>query len=141
MVEIEVRATAAAPVDTVWSVLAAQAGMATWAPVRKVTLERQGDPPPDGVGTIRVLSRPPLTIREQITAVEAPVRLVYRMLSGMPVRDYVGETTLTARDGATEIRWRVTMTARFPGVTVAVRSVVHALVDGLVAESERIARQ
>ncbi len=139
MVEIQARARAAAPVETVWSVLATQASMAAWAPVSKVTLERQGDTPPDGVGTIRVLSRPPLRIREQITDVDAPVRLTYRLLSGLPVRDYVGETTLTGRAGATDILWRVTMTSRFPGVAIAVRSVVHALVNGLVAESERIA--
>jgi uncharacterized protein YndB with AHSA1/START domain len=86
MAEIRIQARAAAPRQTVWSVLAVQAGMEAWAPIRKIELERPGDPPPDGVGAIRVLSRPPSKIREEITGVEAPVRLSYRMLSGLPVR-------------------------------------------------------
>ena len=141
MAEIRIQARAAAPVHTVWSVLAAQSGMGAWTPVRKVAVEREGDPPPDGIGAIRVLSRPPFTIREQITDVHAPVRLAYRMLSGLPVRDYTGETTLSDRDGATDIVWRVTMTSRFPGMVLAVRRVIHATVGGLVAECERIAGQ
>jgi len=82
MAEIRVRARAAAPLETAWSVLADQAGMAAWAP-GKVTLERAGDPPPNGAGAIRVVSRPPLRVREEVTAVEAPVRLAYRLLSGL----------------------------------------------------------
>ena len=135
MAEIRILARAAAPLQTVWSVLAAQAGMGAWAPVRKVALEREGDPPPDGIGAIRVLSRPPFEIREQITDVDVPVRLTYRMLSGLPVHDYTGETILSDRDGATDI------TARLPGSTFVVRRVIHALVNGLVAESQRIAGQ
>ena len=119
MAEIRIQARAAAPLQTVWSVLAAQAGM----------------------GAIRVLSRPPFKIREQITDVDGPVRLTYRMLSGLPVRDYTGETILSDRDGATDIIWKVTMTARLPGSTIVVRRVIRALVNGLVAESQRIAGQ
>jgi uncharacterized protein YndB with AHSA1/START domain len=96
---IRVQARAAAPVQTVWAVLSAQKGMAAWAPIRAVALEREGDPPPDGIGAIRVLSRPPFEIREEITGADVPVRLAYRMLSGLPVRDYTGETTLTPLDG------------------------------------------
>lgn len=70
-----------------------------------------------------------------------PVRLTYRMLSGLPVRDYTGETILTDRDGGTDISWKVTMTARLPGSTFVVCRMIHALVNGLVAESQRIAGQ
>ncbi len=141
MAEIRIQARATAPLQTVWSVLAAQAGMGAWAPIRKIELERPGDPPPDGVGAIRVLSWPPFKIREEITGVEAPVRLSYRMLSGLPVRDYAGETALSGRDGATDIIWTVTMTPRLPGSAFMVHRVIHARVDGLVTESERIAGQ
>jgi uncharacterized protein YndB with AHSA1/START domain len=136
--EIRIRGQATAPLQTVWSVLADQTGMRRWAPTRKVALEREGDPPPDGVGAVRVLSRSPLKIREQITDVDEPVRRAYRLLSGLPVRDYTGETILSERDGATDITWKITMTPRFPGVTFVVRRVIGALVSGLVAESQRI---
>lgn len=141
MAEIRVRARALAPLQTTWSVLADQAGMAAWAPARKVMLERPGDPPPNGMGAIRVLSRPPLKVREQITGVQPPVRLAYRLLSGLPVRDYVGETILSGRDGATDIVWTVTLTPRFPGVTFLMRLMIRALVNGLVKQSQRTAAQ
>jgi uncharacterized protein YndB with AHSA1/START domain len=139
MVEIRVQAHAAAPLATTWSVLAEQSGMAAWTPARTVTIEHQGDPRPAGVGTIRVLSLTPLKIREQITAVDEPTRLTYRMLSGIPVRDYVGETILTGGDTATDILWTVTMTPRWPGTTLAVRRVVRALANGLARQAERVA--
>jgi|SRR4051812_4853197 hypothetical protein len=139
MVEIRFRAHAAAPLATTWSVLADQSGMTAWTPARAVTIEQQGDPRPAGVGTIRVLSLAPLAIREQITGVDEPTRLTYRLLSGIPVRDYVGETILTGGDTATDILWTVNMTPRWPGTTLAVRRVVRALANGLAGQAERVA--
>ncbi len=139
--EIWIHARAAAPLETTWALLADQRGMAAWAPVRAVTLEREGDPAPDGVGAIRVVRKPPLTIREQVTAVERPTRLAYRLLSGLPVRDYVGETILSGGAESTEIAWRVTLTPRFPGVTFLVRRTIRALANGLADAAERPARQ
>src|SRR3954447_10412475 len=139
MVEVRVQAHAAAPLATTWSVLADQSGMATWTPARTVTIEHQGDPRPAGVQTIRVLSLTPLTIREQITGVDEPTRLTYRLLSGIPIRDYVGETILTGGDTATDILWTVTMTPRWPGTTLAVRWVVRALANGLARQAEHVA--
>lgn len=138
--EVRIYARAAAPLETVWSVLADQTGMAAWTPARMVTLEREGDPSARGIGAIRVISRPPFTVREQITDVDEPTRLAYRLLSGLPARDYRGETVLSSVDGATDIVWAVTLAPRLPGVTFVVRHVIGALVKGLVAESERRAR-
>jgi uncharacterized protein YndB with AHSA1/START domain len=140
MAETHVRRRASASLETVWAVLADQAGMSVWAPVRSVRLEREGDPRPDGVGAIRVVSLPPVTVREQLTDVEPPTRLAYRMLSGAPVRDYVGETILSRVGADTEVAWNVALTPRFPGVAFVVRQGIALLVRGLVAESERRAR-
>jgi len=71
---------------------------------------------------------------------DAPTSLRYRMLSGLPVSDYVGKTTLTDLDGSTGITWTITLTPRFPGVAFAVRLGIGRLVRGLVAEAERRAR-
>ena len=139
MVEIRAQAHAAAPLAITWSVLADQAGMAAWTPARTVTITHQGEPRPAGVGTIRVLSLVPLTICEQIIAVDEPNRLTYRLLSGIPVRDYVGQTILTGTDRGTDIVWTVTLTPRWPGTTFAVRRVVKALAAGLARQSERLA--
>jgi hypothetical protein len=68
MAHFTVRAHANAPIETTWSLLHDQRGMTTWLPVT-VALESEGDPPPDGVGGVRVLTRGPLRLREQITEV------------------------------------------------------------------------
>ena len=141
MGEIRIHKRSSAPVETVWAVLYDQLGMAAWVPLSSVRLEREGEPPPNGVGAIRVLSGLGLRVREEITAVEPPTRLTYRLLSGAPVRDYIGETALTAVDGATDIVWTAALRSRVPGVTLVVRLIISAMAKGLVAESERRERE
>jgi len=135
-----IRAHADAPLETTWSVLADQRGMTRWLPAG-VSLEREGDPPPDGVGTIRVVTRRPFRVREQITHVEKPSRLAYRLLSGIPVRHYVGEITLSGDDSETEIAWTIDLTPRFPGIAVIVRKVIQVAATNLAAASERATRE
>ena len=99
-----------------------------------VSLEREGDPPPDGVGCIRVVTRRPLRVREQITEVEAPSRLAYRLLSGLPVRHYVGQTTLTGDGRETDIRWTIDFTSPVPGMAYVVRLAIQAAATNLAAD-------
>lgn len=135
VVEIQFEGWTPAPLEVTWSVLAGQADMAAWAPVKSSRLERPGDPQPDGVGAIRVLKAWPATIREQITAFDAPHRLDYQMLSGLPAHDYHGSTLLSSHDGGTNIVWTVSMRPRLPGIAFLVRRSVRGLVKGLVEES------
>lgn len=134
MVEIERRGWTPASPEVTWAVLADHAHMAAWAPVRSATLEDVGDPL-DGVGAIRVLKISPLTVREQITVVEAPHRLDYTVVSGLPVRDYQASTVLSGRDGGTDIVWTVSMQPRIPGLALVVRRSIRQFVEGLVKES------
>ncbi|MEU7907523.1 SRPBCC family protein [Actinoplanes sp. NPDC049118] len=131
--------TAAAPAVT-WSVLTDHLGMAAWTPARTVTIEHQGDPRSAGVGTIRVVSGWPLRLREQIIAVDEPTRIAYRLLSGLPVRDYVGETVLREAHAGTDIVWKVTVTPRWPGTAFVLRRVVRGLANGLAREAGRVAQ-
>ena len=135
MVEIQFEGWTPAPLEVTWSVLAAHTDMAAWAPVQASRLERPGAPLPDGVGAIRVLKARPVTVREQITAFDAPHRLEYQMLSGLPVRDYRGRTLLSSHDGGTTIVWTVSLRPRLPGIAFLVRRSVRGLVEGLVEES------
>jgi hypothetical protein len=135
VVEIQFEGWTPAALEVTWSVLAAQGDMATWAPIQSSRLERPGGQQPDGVGAIRVLKARPATIREQITAFDAPHRLEYQMLSGLPVRDYHGTTLLSSHDGGTNIVWTVSMRPRLPGIAFLVRRSVRGLVKGLVEES------
>ena len=87
----------AAPPEVVFDVLTDHRGYAEITPVRKVELEREGEPAPNGVGAIRVLHSVGPPLREEVIGFERPGRFSYRMLSGAPVRDHVGTVSLSPR--------------------------------------------
>ena len=77
-----------------------------WSPIDSFELERPGDPPPEGVGAIRVFRRGRTTGRDLVVELVPNRRLRYASLSGLPLRDYVGEVDLEATPaGGTTIRW------------------------------------
>jgi uncharacterized protein YndB with AHSA1/START domain len=103
-----------APVSAVWPLLADAATWRDWGPFVVSRYEREGEPPPDGVGAIRRLGVPGFTSREKVVVFEPPHHLAYVLLAGLPVRDYRADVTLTpAPGGGTDIAWRSTFrTAR-----------------------------
>lgn len=112
----ETTITARAPIEQVWALIADARGWSRWARLSTSALERQGEREPDGVGAIRRFTTGPLVSREEVVAFEPPRRLVYTLLSGMPLRDYRGEVTLDPTpDGGTRITWRSTFEPRYPG--------------------------
>jgi hypothetical protein len=86
-----------------------------WSPIDAFTLERAGDPPPEGPGAIRVFVKGRTTGRDQVLELEPGRRLEYASLSGLPVRGYVGEVVLErTRSGGTAIDWLSTFFATTP---------------------------
>ena len=112
-----VRATAhtdASP-EVVFGLLADGSTWTAWSPVEHLSLERAGDPPPEGPGAIRVLTRGRTTGRDEILVLEPVRRLQYTSRSSLPVRDYIGEVTLERTDdGGTDIDWHSTFVPTTP---------------------------
>lgn len=131
----------AAPPQTVFDVLTDHRGYAAITPMRKSELEREGDPPPNGVGAIRVLTSVGPPLREEVLSYEPPRRFSYTLLSGAPVRDHVGTVELSPEGEGTRMVYAVRTFPTLPLVGVAVVGVVKqaikALIKGVVAESER----
>jgi uncharacterized protein YndB with AHSA1/START domain len=127
--------------ETVFAVLTEHHLYAEITPMRKSVLERQGEPTPNGVGAIRVLSSVGPPLREEVIAYEAPHRFSYKLLSGAPVRDHVGTVELTPQDGGTKVVYAVHTTPTLPlvggAVVAVVKQAIKALLDGIVKESER----
>jgi hypothetical protein len=115
---VEAKAHSAASREAVWEVVADARGWSLWGAWKSAEIEREGDPPPAGLGAIKVLvseSRRPVTSREEVTAFEPPTRLGYRLLSGLPLRDYEASITLSeASGGGTEVTWRSEFEPRIP---------------------------
>jgi uncharacterized protein YndB with AHSA1/START domain len=131
----------AAPQETIFDVLVDHRGYAAITPLRKSTLEREGEPAPNGVGAIRVLSAVGPPLREEILTYEEPSRFSYALLSGLPVRDHVGTIELTPQDEGTRLTYALRLIPTVPvvgGVVVAaVKLGVKQLLDGVSAEAER----
>jgi len=131
-----------APPEIVFDVLTDHRGYAGLTPLRKSVLEREGDPAPNGVGAIRVLSAVGPPMREEVIAYERPGRFSYTVLSGLPVRDHVGTVSLEADgDGRTKVTYALhtTPTVPFAGsvVVLAIKRGITQLLNGVSAEAER----
>jgi uncharacterized protein YndB with AHSA1/START domain len=131
----------AAPPEVVWDVLTDHRRYAEITPMRKSELEQEGEPPPNGVGSIRVLTAVGPPLREETIVYEAPQRFSYKLLSGAPVRDHVGTVELAATEGGTEITYAVRTIPTLPvggaAVVGVVKQAIRALLRGIAAESER----
>jgi uncharacterized protein YndB with AHSA1/START domain len=135
-----VREVKASP-ETVFEVLTDHRRYAEITPIRRSELEREGQPAPNGVGAIRVLSSVGPPLREETIVYEPSRRFSYKLLSGAPLRDHVGTVALEPQGEMTKVTYAVRTHPTVPvvgGVAVAVaRFGVKQLVEGIVRESER----
>jgi uncharacterized protein YndB with AHSA1/START domain len=135
-----VREVKAAP-EVVFDVLTDHRRYADITPMRRSVLEREGEPAPNGVGAVRVLSSVGPPLREEVIAFQPPSRFSYKMLTGAPVRDHVGTVSLEPAGAGTRVTYAVRTTPTVPVVGAAVVGItklaIKSLLEGIVTESER----
>ena len=134
-VDLVVRSTA--PCEAVWALLADARGWSRWAPFRTSVLEREGTPIPDGVGALRRFGNGLVVSREEVVVFDPPRRLVYELRSGLPLRDYRAEVTLTADGAGTEITWRSRFRPLVPGTGRLFRAFLQRFITDV---ARRLAR-
>jgi len=131
----------AAPPEVVFDVLTDHRRYAEMTSLRKAELEREGDPAPNGLGAIRVLTLVGPPMREEVIAYERPHRFSYKVLSGLPVRDHVGTVELTPLVQGTQVIYAVHTTPTVPvggfAVVAGVKQGIKTLLSGVAKESER----
>jgi uncharacterized protein YndB with AHSA1/START domain len=131
----------AAPPQTVFDVLTEHHLYAAITPLRKSVLEREGDPAPNGVGAIRVLTSVGPPLREEVIAFRPPSRFSYKLLSGAPVRDHVGTVELSPEGDGTRMVYAVRTVPTLPlagaAVVAVVKQGIKTLIKGISTESER----
>jgi uncharacterized protein YndB with AHSA1/START domain len=132
-----------APPATVFALLADVQSWNRWSPIPRASLERVGAPPPHGAGAICRFPGGPFATREQVVAYEPPRHFGYILLSGLPVRDYRAEVTLTPTASGTSIAWRGSFNALIPGtgplLLWLLRRIVHAMARGLARHAGEVA--
>lgn len=132
----------AAPPEVVFDVLTDHRRYPEITSLRRAELEREGEPAPNGLGAIRVLTVAGPPMREEVIAYERPSRFAYKVLSGLPVRDHVGTVEMQPDgDGGTEIVYAVKTTPTIPlagPVFMAIlKKAIRDLIAGVAKESER----
>ena len=135
--EIDIRTTTEAEPAAVWRLLGDSATWPAWTPIEVFELERPAGA--DGLGEVRVFTTGRYVIREEIVVREPERRLSYRLLSGLPLRDYRADIDLTPQQGGTEVHWHTTFRAKIPGTGRLLRSGLakrtQQFVDGLASHS------
>ena len=122
-----------APREVVWSVMTDHVRYAQWGRSKVVTMDKVGSPDPNGVGAIRAFHAGPSKVREEVIEFEPPERLVYRVVSGVPVRDYRSEMALEADGDVTVLTWSSTFSERIPFTGKLLTRVMSTAVDGFAA--------
>jgi uncharacterized protein YndB with AHSA1/START domain len=99
--------------ERVWDALTDHEGMGKWsgADVRVVA---RGDE--RGVGTVRRLKLGTLRIDEEVVYADAPRRLVYRIVRGLPLSFHRGEILVEPRGETTEVTWKILLRSPVPGL-------------------------
>src|SRR4029453_3251992 len=106
MHEIAMRQRCTATPDRVFAAITDHAALGSWLPA-DVRLETPGTPPPNGFGAVRVVRVRGLPIRERVTRFEALHAMDYRVISGAPFQDHLGEIRVTPDGDGAPLDYRI----------------------------------
>ncbi len=144
MIEIKLTREILASPEAIFAVLSDHRGMVGWAGAREVVLRHEGDPPPNGVGAVRVIRASGLAVEEEITGFDPPKRIEYRVVAGIPIRDHHGEIRLEPEGDFTRLCWEIRFRPLIPGTGWLLRPLLTraltGMIDGLASEVSHQAR-
>ena len=139
--EFEVRGHTTAEPAAVYALLRDGSTWPVWSTLEKFELELAGSPEPESVGAIRNFFTGRYKMREQVAELVADKRFSYRLLAGLPLKDYRSDIDLTPADGGTDIRWHTSFKAKVPGTgwlyRRGLRKITAGFVQGLVGYTAR----
>ena len=141
MSEFVLESTVKARPETVFDVYTDHRGYANLVGlVRAAELEREGEPPPNGLGAIRKLHLVGATVREEVTEYQRPTSFSYRMLSGAPLDEYKSAVTFTPTDQGTAVAYHVSVapSVRVLPVEFPTKEFVRVFMRKADAEAERV---
>lgn len=132
--EVSVQAESTAPPHLVTALLADGLSWPKWSPINQAWIEQEA---PDVVGEVRKFKTGRTVTVEEVTEFEAGRRLQYRLVRGMPLRDYVSTIEVEYHEGGSVITWTSRFHANRPGTSGIYRWVLRRflrdMVDGLAA--------
>jgi hypothetical protein len=131
--------TIKAPIGTVFDAFVDHRSYAEKTPMRKSSLDKEGDPAPNGVGAVRRLELVGPPILEEVTAYERPSYFAYKALKGLPVKEHLGEVRLSETgNDCTRVDYTISYTPTIPGPVVGIilKQAVGGLLRGIAKSVE-----
>lgn len=129
----------AVPLDKVWSLLSDFAG--TPSPAFPVIVHEKGDPKYNGVGTTRTIKIGVFSAMERLEAVEPNRSYIYCILSGSPVKQYLGKFEFSEENGSTFIRWHADFKPKIPMtgwiIAIVTKKMVHKILDQIETDHQK----
>ncbi len=130
--------TVNAPIGQVFDAFTDHRAYADMTPMRKSTLEREGDPAPNGIGAVRKLTLAGPPIVEEVVGYERPTYFAYKAVKGLPVKEHLGEVRLSETSNGTRVAYTINYTPSIPGpaVGLVLKQAIGALLRGIVKTVE-----
>jgi hypothetical protein len=141
---VEVHADSKASPDAVWQLLADVTTWPSWSSFDETSYEREGDPPPHGLGAIRRLRVKKLHSRENVLAFDPPSHFAYDYDGSLPLKNYRGDVTLSpAADGSggTHITWHSEFDTKVPGIGWGMRRAMKRVLTDISTALAKAAEQ
>ena len=143
--QVAAEAVAHASPGAVWALVGDATTYASWGPWEASGYRSPGTDSPHGVGAVQWLRSAKRTYGRRATSVERILeveegrRLVYTVVSGIPVRNYRAEVNLTPTADGTRIHWAATWDPTVAGRIVerTLRTLYPEIVAALAAAAER----
>jgi uncharacterized protein YndB with AHSA1/START domain len=135
---VEAEGTTSAAPDAVWALVADVESYCRWGPWSTTCYESKGDVSASGVGAVRRLKLGRTTVVERVEEADPPRRLVYRVVKGIPVRNYRAEVTVTPTAEGARVRWSADWDRTMAGRLVhrQLRSLYPQVVRDLISAAE-----
>lgn len=129
---------------TVYEIAAYSPGYPEWGTIGSFEEVRPGVAERYGSGSQRIYRTWPFVIREEVVEANRPYRVSYSLLSGFPLRDYLGEIDISAEGKGTRVHWHSSF---YPPKgfgwfwKLFMQRVLSTMTDALVKEAERVAAE
>ena len=135
---VEAEGTTSAAPDAIWALVADVESYCRWGPWSTAGYGSKGDGTGGGVGAIRRLRLGRTTTLERVEEVDPPRRLVYRVVKGIPVRNYRAEVSITPTAEGARVHWSASWDRTLAGRLAQrrLRSLYPQVVLGLIATAE-----
>jgi uncharacterized protein YndB with AHSA1/START domain len=143
VIELEIHQRFSAPPAKVFAVVTDHKRLEEWQKGTRVTIQKPGVPPPNGLGAVRKITTGPMSVYEEVVRWEEPNAMDYRLIRGFPLKDHLGEIRLNATpDGGTQLDYRIRYWVPwYAGGSVVGRLFGRQLQGVIAAALEKLARE